>query len=345
LDQHLANVGAFTFQESVDIVLQALDAIAEAHALGIVHRDLKPANIFIATRPDQSTMVKVLDFGISKLPGEQISKASADITTGSQLLGSPSFMSPEQLISPNSVDAKSDIWALGVVLFELFAGYHPFRAKSMPQLCTLILSGNVPLVREHNPALPDQLEAIIGKCLAQDPSNRFADVGELALALEPFASPDISRLADRVVRILSNKRALTRETVTANVDIVPFGTPARAPTPPTQPAPPFPRRAAKRWWVAALFLGLVVSGVAAFMILQVKEPVTNSSSRTDSPIHSSAVEKDSLSAKPSHGDIVSSKGSAVLPQSGTVVRPQVTKPRVRPVVAPSSNNPLNMVIK
>src|SRR5207237_383141 len=110
------------------------DAVAKAHALGIVHRDLKPANLFLAVRDDDST-IKVLDFGISKFmsTGNQL-RVDPSLTRTASVLGSPAYMSPEQLACPKDIDGRSDVWSLGVILFELLTGAHPFVADTLPQL-------------------------------------------------------------------------------------------------------------------------------------------------------------------------------------------------------------------
>ncbi|MEI9949592.1 MAG: serine/threonine-protein kinase [Pseudomonadota bacterium] len=137
--------GAMAVPEAIEFLLQAGEAIAEAHALGIVHRDLKPANLFVTRRVDGSACIKVLDFGISKLtvPGAP----DMGMTRTSAVMGSPLYMSPEQMSSSRNVDMRSDIWALGVILYEILTGRVPFEAETMPQLCGMIL---------QDPTAPDQ---------------------------------------------------------------------------------------------------------------------------------------------------------------------------------------------
>jgi serine/threonine-protein kinase len=177
-------------------LLQACEALAEAHAAGIVHRDLKPANLFLAKRPDHTVSVKVLDFGISKAP-----VASGGITSTQAVMGSPHYMSPEQLVSSKHVDPRSDVWSLGVVLYEMLAGLPPFQGDTMPEIVAQILQSPTPGVRATRPDVPAELEAVIARCTAKDPGARFADVAELARALVPFA-PDCAQSAERAARVL-----------------------------------------------------------------------------------------------------------------------------------------------
>jgi len=168
-------------------VLETCDAIHEAHALGIVHRDLKPANLFLARRPDGGERIKVLDFGISKLTGA--TPPGAMVTQARVMLGSPTYMSPEQIRSSRDVDARTDIWALGVILYELLTGVPPFDGATLHEMCTSVLFNEPRRPAELRAGLPEGLEAIILRCLAKDPAQRFARVAELAAALAPFALP------------------------------------------------------------------------------------------------------------------------------------------------------------
>jgi serine/threonine-protein kinase len=185
--------GVLEIHEAVRYVVEACDAIAEAHSLGIVHRDLKPANLFLARGRDGEEIIKVLDFGISKVdaPGEQ------DTTRTGQMMGSPKYMAPEQMLSMHDVDGRSDIWSLGAILYDLIAGRTPFVADTVAQLCSLVLNTRPATPRLLRADLPEGLEAIILRCLERKPSDRFADVAELVAALRPFAPPDTHISAPR----------------------------------------------------------------------------------------------------------------------------------------------------
>lgn len=183
----VAKRGKLQVQETVDYILQACDAIGEAHSLGIVHRDLKPANLFLAHRPNRSTVIKVLDFGISKA-NTMGSDPSSALTGASTVMGSPLYMSPEQLRSTRDVDARSDIWALGATIYELLAGVTPFRGETVAMLSVNILTVPPPSIRARRNDVPPELEAIVLRCLEKDPARRFPTIAELVQALQPFAT-------------------------------------------------------------------------------------------------------------------------------------------------------------
>jgi serine/threonine-protein kinase len=196
--------GALPVDEAVDFVLQACEAIAEAHSMGIIHRDLKPANLFVVRRPDGAASIKVLDFGISKMTNllGTGSGPEASMTRTAATLGSPIYMSPEQLRSTRDVDARADIWSLGVILHELLTGSVPFQAETLPMLTLMIVHEPPASLRSVRPELPAELEAAVDRCLAKERDARYANVAELALALGPFA-PARSRLSiERVVQVL-----------------------------------------------------------------------------------------------------------------------------------------------
>jgi serine/threonine-protein kinase len=180
--------------------LQACEAIAEAHALGIVHRDIKPSNLFVTRRADGSSLVKVLDFGISKAL-EIDAQAVQGLTASGSIVGSPGYMSPEQLRAPKTVDARSDIWSLGVTLFELLTGKGPFAADGMGEIFARIVSEPAPLIRSVRPDVPEGLAMTIAQCLERDVRRRTQDVGSLASGLLPFAPPEAVVSVGRIVRI------------------------------------------------------------------------------------------------------------------------------------------------
>ena len=184
LQQLLSVVGRLPIQRAVRLVRQACAAIAEAHALGIVHRDLKPANLFLTLRADGTDCLKVLDFGISKLPETTMEELALTVTGA--VLGSPVYMSPEQMTCSRDVDGRSDIWALGIVLYQCLTGGFPYEAEGMPQLCARVLTEE-PTPLSSVVAVPPALDAVVMRCLARDPDRRFARIEDLAAALLPFS--------------------------------------------------------------------------------------------------------------------------------------------------------------
>jgi serine/threonine protein kinase len=196
IGQLIAERGWLSPSLAIDLVIQACEALAEAHSLGIVHRDIKPSNLFLTSRPDGSVLLKVLDFGISKAP----QGAELSLTQTWSLLGTPAYMSPEQMRSARHVDARTDIWSLGAVLYEALEGHLPFQADSFSEMCVMVA------VDPFTPTIetPRNLVPIISRCLAKQPDDRYANVAELARDLAQFArEPDRAQvLVDRIRRML-----------------------------------------------------------------------------------------------------------------------------------------------
>ncbi len=181
VSSHLARSGPLPPDEAAEIVYQACLAMSEAHALDVVHRDLKPGNLFLSRRDDGSLLIRVLDFGVSKLGG----KEDTELTTTTTLIGSPAYMAPEQVKSAKYVDARTDLWALGVILHRLLSGSLPFSGESAMEMCASILS--------EEPAsldvavVPAGLVGVVRRALKKSPAARFHTAREMAEALAPFA--------------------------------------------------------------------------------------------------------------------------------------------------------------
>jgi eukaryotic-like serine/threonine-protein kinase len=197
----LRRSGPLPTDQAVEFVLQACVAVADAHVAGIIHRDIKPANLFCVRRSDGRLIIKVLDFGISKLTEPAASSTNAGTKTNT-ILGSPVYMSPEQLKNSKDVDGRSDIWALGVVLFELLTGRVPFAGQSIVELAVKIATQQPPRLESCRPDAPIGLEAVLARCLEKDREQRYPDVAELSLALLPFASKNGAVLVERVTAIV-----------------------------------------------------------------------------------------------------------------------------------------------
>jgi serine/threonine-protein kinase len=197
LNQILRHHGPQQPQAVVDLMLQACEGMAEAHAMGIIHRDIKPSNFFITRRPDGSNLLKILDFGISKTSAEL-----SELTGTQTVIGTPTYMAPEQMVSARSTDPRSDIWSIGVVMYQLLEGRPPFEAETYAQLVLKV--GTAPPAPLHVP-LPPGLQDIVFRCLEKDPGRRIQSVGELARMLAPYASDPMSaaQAAERAARILT----------------------------------------------------------------------------------------------------------------------------------------------
>ena len=185
LSKTVQSSGPLTVESAAEYVIQACEGLAEAHARGIVHRDIKPENLFLVDRGEGWKTVKILDFGISKIASPP---GMSNFSTRS-IMGSPCYMSPEQLRSTASVDHRTDIWALGATLFELLAGKTPYDGgRTLPELVTAILEGAPPKIADVRPGIPPRdRRAIITRCLEKDRERRYANVAEVAVALLPFA--------------------------------------------------------------------------------------------------------------------------------------------------------------
>ena len=194
--------------EAVDYVAQATMAIIEAHEVGVVHRDLKPANLFRTQRSDGSICIKVLDFGISKqLTDLETETMPGALTSTRQVMGSPAYMSPEQVRDAKNVDHRTDIWALGVTLYELLTKHAAFDAETLPAICAAIAADPPVPIRSRRADVPDSVVSIIGRCLEKNPSDRFPTArallgalrgnlgGELAVNSREATSPLTPKLA------------------------------------------------------------------------------------------------------------------------------------------------------
>ncbi len=288
LGQLIKNEGKVAIPDAVEYVLQACEALAEAHTSGIVHRDLKPANLFLTERADGSPCVKLLDFGISKL----LDSTDAALTATNGMMGSPLYMAPEQLAAAKNVDKRADLWALGVILYELITAERPFMAETLPQLVLRVATDKPTPLRTYLPDAPEGLVQLIDKCLSKPVDDRFTDVGALATALEPFAPPEALQSIERINRVLAaattgggrrQRTVRTSPSPESSVPLAPLSqveaaetiaTANRGPAPlvstnlggsvQTAPPEPPPRRRAGLW-VGIAGVGALLIGAVLFM--------------------------------------------------------------------------------
>ena len=335
LGEVLKRLGRLPFEQAVDFVLQACEGLAEAHSVGIVHRDLKPGNLFLAKTSNGASIVKLVDFGISKLaasPGE------ATLTAPQSLLGSPHYMAPEQIRAPHDVDGRADIYSLGAVLFRLVSGQRPFERDSVADLMIAVLQHSPRSLASLVPGLPPDLAAIVAQCLEREPDKRFATVIDLA---------------DALARLLGRTRSLLP---VPHQSLAPH--PARAPVPPAPteqeakvssltpaglvldalPSPTVPALRPKRAPYARLILGLLalsaVIATGAFVVasgrstsvssrisaqpLSLLRSLTLSSARSESALPGQLTSQSAAAAEP---PAVDASASVAAPASATLARP------------------------
>ena len=200
LADELKREGPLPARVVAEYIIQACDALAEAHTLGIVHRDLKPANLFLARRADGSPIVKVLDFGISKV--NSLTEAGVAMTKTSAMMGSPLYMSPEQIRSSKDVDARTDVWSLGVIMYELLGGRVPFMADTIGGLLSLVMMDPPLPLQLVQPDVPPNFAGLVDRCLAKLPGDRCQNVAEIARALAPFCPARSLPLVDRISNLI-----------------------------------------------------------------------------------------------------------------------------------------------
>ncbi len=195
LEALLRKEGPFPPDRAVDYVLQACEALAEAHAVSIVHRDIKPENLFLVQGPSRRSIVKVVDFGIAK----RLDASRAKIETGPQEnMGSPCYMSPEQMSSPRTIDSRTDIWSLGVVLYQFLSGELPFDGDTVVEVFARVANAAPRPLGELRPEIDRQLDGIVRRCLEKNPADRFYSVGELVDALRVYRAAALLRTSPAV---------------------------------------------------------------------------------------------------------------------------------------------------
>jgi serine/threonine-protein kinase len=202
----LKRSGPLAVDQAVWFVLQACEAIAEAHAVGIVHRDLKPANLFWTQRADGQPCIKVLDFGISKMLS---GTSPGDMTRTNAIIGSPYYMSPEQMHASRNVDARTDVWSMGVILFELLSLKPPFLGESMSELAINVATSPPLALRSLRPEVPAGLEQAIARALEKARDKRWQSIADFAVAIGEFAPPVARTSIDRVVGTLQRAGVTT----------------------------------------------------------------------------------------------------------------------------------------
>jgi len=268
LAQMLEQRGPVPVDMAADWLAQACEALAEAHAIGIVHRDLKPQNLFLARTVGGAASVKVLDFGVSK-SAETIMSGPAALTRTRSMLGSPLYMAPEQMRSSRDVDARADVWALGVVLFELLTRRLPFEAETLPELCLKVVTDPPQSLSALRPDVPDAMTQVVLRCLEKEREKRFATAAELAAALAPFVPSGSRAAVERtrwVAASLLGSSAPLAQLADSGPRLVPrgqeSGDPARAGTPSAWDSKGDSKLGSKRSVVLWVGAGVLAAGTA-----------------------------------------------------------------------------------
>jgi len=315
--------GPLPVDRAVDYVLQSCEALTRAHALGIVHRDIKPENMFLTRTAAGDPLVKILDFGISKMCDPEGEAKGGVVTTAKAVLGSPCYMAPEQMRSARDVDARADVWSLGAVLFHLIAGRPPFSEDSLPELFAAVLGTPAPRLSALRAEVPASLCDVVDRCLVKDPAARCPTVAELARAIAPFGSESGRASAARVASV-SSPMLVTSASWTSP------GTGARGK----------PRRAVVLGTAAAL---LVCAGAVALWV--VRSPSSSpsalapASASAGPPAVATFPPAPTVDAPPSSDEpssTAAASGSVVAPSGVPTARPVL---RPRPVPPPRTKGP------
>jgi serine/threonine-protein kinase len=248
--------------EVIDLLLPAMRGVAAAHRGGVVHRDLKPDNIFLCREEDGPIVPKVLDFGISKLASSD-GQADMRLTKTGAVVGTPYYMSPEQIRGSHQVDKRSDVYAFGVILYEALTGQVPFNAETYSALILEIAMGTAKAPRELVPALPEELSQVVQKAMARELPQRFADMESFAAALGPFAQTPSLRTERRDPTGRQKPQLRTdAAAMTGGLKTTPFAS----------EAPVVPRQQGGARVLLAVLALLAVAG-AAWFAMQRSEPV------------------------------------------------------------------------
>jgi serine/threonine-protein kinase len=329
------SLGPLPVTEAIDRILEGLDAIAEAHSQDIVHRDLKPANLFLATRADGSVATKVLDFGISKM-AEPGGAPASKLTSAKAMLGTPSYMAPEQVRSSATVDLRADIWAMGVVLYEVLTGRLPFDGATMGATFAAILEGAPTPIRASRPEVGAQLEAVVLRCLEKDPERRFGDVAQLAEALAPFGSGSADPSVARAAAVLARR---DRRSVVTGGGSTTDSLPGRPTTNLSFAQPAGVARPVRRGVVVAVLATFAALGLAGVKLRGSSDaaPVLNAVAATSSSASPSATP--SAAPRTSASVVEPAEATPRPPPTATLDAPTPAVSGAKPSPRPTSKQP------
>jgi eukaryotic-like serine/threonine-protein kinase len=365
LSQVVRGSGARPIPEAVEHLLHACEAIAEAHAAGIVHRDLKPANLFLTRAADGTATVKVLDFGISKAQTGEAGQEDEGmaLTKTTAVLGSPLYMSPEQMKAARFADARSDIWSLGAILYELLTGRVPFNTTTFTELVLMVNMEQPPPIAQTRPDVPPALAAAVMRCLEKKPENRFQNVAELAYAIVDFGPPGAAASAERVARTLEASGLASTGARSMRLPPTADRTAASLTALSSTAAAP-PSGSRSTMLIAGAAALLAIGGAAAFFALGKKgpegaataaiPPIVSVEPKPAAPAMPTAAEPAAPSAAAPVVSAVAPVASvaavaavapAVLPRSGPLPKATAAAATPPPVTPPGKKNPLDIQIK
>ena len=368
LEAELEARGALPLGEVVDYVLQACAAMIEAHASGIIHRDLKPANLFVTNGTER--LVKVLDFGISKMIGE-----ATRLTGAGAVMGTVLYMPPEQIRATTDVDHRADIWAIGVILFELLAGRAPWEGAAH-KVAAEIVSSDAPDVRKFAP-VTEGVANVIRKMLQRNPDARYGSILEVVDALAPFAAQNTigASIANDVAVASARARAAQpalgpRQARTMPLAAVPAAMTlpmapppsartapisSRAPSPSPSPAQETPRSQHVAFFAGFLVMLLVAGGVVLIVFSlrsKTAQPVVapaSASIASTASVLASIAPRIASAPLPAASLSVAETASATPapPPTGTVARPgtaaaSAARSAPRPQPTPLPANPTHL---
>jgi eukaryotic-like serine/threonine-protein kinase len=342
LGQIIQREGPMAVPAAVGTILQACEAIAEAHARGIVHRDLKPANLFVTSRMDGSALVKVLDFGISKAT-HALPEGGPSLTASGFVMGSPAYMSPEQVRSSKDVDARSDIWSLGVILYELVTGVSPFLGETLGDTFAKIATEKPPVILKLRPDVPRGLAAAIDQCLERSLATRTQSVAELAARLHAFAPKDAAIFVDRILRISSRSSSSTVTSAESPSGSLETGPQLGGTERPWLRSSTSSSNLPPQWRRLALVAGLMAVGPAGVGIwYALRSPATSpfsTSEAASSRVQAASAFPPGVAANPSGQPTLPKEEPALVPSSPPVdetQHPQEARPR--PGARPASSS-------
>lgn len=262
LEHAIEREGALEPMVAAKLMLQVCTGLAKAHAKGIFHRDIKSANLFLLHRESGDLQVKVLDFGIAKVKIESFHETSGALTKTGSILGTPLYMSPEQTQGASGIDARSDVWSLGAVLFEMLCGRTPFAdASSLGDLMLKIFTADLPLVQDFAPWVPPALAEITHTAMSRDLSRRYTSAAELREALAQVVTGSMALTPAMITRVSAEQRAYRAPRLTLTNDGMLRAANTRTGLATTQDPPPRRSRAVPGVVGAAVALGLAGSAV------------------------------------------------------------------------------------